>query len=234
MPGADRVQWTAAYGLTETTVTSTLYHVDPTKGLPTTPLVPIGRPIPGVEAWVLSDQLEPVALGEAGQLYIGGSGLVTEYVNDPRLTAQKFRSVSLPDGRCLRLFETGDRACWLPDGNLAFLGRTDDQLKWHGFRIEPGEIETVLLGHPEVREAAVVLNEQAGESNLVACVVLQARAEVTSSTLHAYLRQRLPVAKIPAHIIVQEQLSRTPSGKIDRRALSHDEGVVACFAGTTR
>ena len=160
-----------AYGLTEAAVTSLIYEAP--RGHPPEILssIPIGRPVANIQACVLDRHLCPVPIGVPGELYIGGDGLARGYLNRPDLTREKFLPNPFHPDPGSRLYKTGDRARWLRDGNIEFLGRVDLQVKVRGFRIETGEVETVLARHPEVRACAVVAEEKSGNKRLVAYVV---------------------------------------------------------------
>jgi amino acid adenylation domain-containing protein len=204
-----------AYGPTEATIGPTYYRVNGHS--PTTSTVPIGRPIANTRIYILDANGRPVPVGVPGELYVGGVGVARGYLNRPDLTAQRF--LDDPFGAPgERMYRTGDRARWLADGNLEYLGRVDRQVKLRGFRIEPEEIEAVLLQHPSVREAAVVVREdRASERRLVAYM---APADATPATeLRAWLQGRLPAHMIPASFVALERLPLTPNGKVDRKAL---------------
>jgi acyl carrier protein len=187
--------------------------------------IPIGRPISDTRAHIVDPLLRPVPLGSPGELCLGGAGLARGYWRRPGLTAERF----VPDpfsGGGERLYRTGDLARFLPDGTVEYLGRTDAQVKIRGFRIEPGEIEAALVEHPAVREAAVVPQEAAGGKRLAAFLVTEEGADLESAALHELLqglRERLPQWMVPAAVSVVETLPRTPSGKLDRRALAHQD-----------
>jgi amino acid adenylation domain-containing protein len=183
-------------------------------------LVPIGRPIANTQIYILDGYLQPVGVGVAGELYIGGDGLARGYLNRPDLTAEKFISNPFSDEPRARLYKTGDRARYLSDGNIEFLGRLDDQVKIRGFRIELGEIEAVLGQHPAVEETVVMVREDVpGNKRLVAYVVVNQTSAPTVSQLHQFLKQKLPEYMIPSAIVKLEALPLTPNGKVDRRAL---------------
>ncbi|WP_168714144.1 non-ribosomal peptide synthetase [Streptomyces sp. A1136] len=210
------VRWLNAYGPTETTITATLH--EPAPGAPgggTT--VPIGRPLPGVRAYVLDERLRPVPPGVHGDLYLAGPGVSQGYLADPGRTA----SVFLPDpwgppGE--RMYATGDRVRAAADGTLDFLGRTDHQVKLRGFRIELGEIEAAMSAHPKVKDAAVVLREDVpGKPVLVGYAALGGTA--TADELREHLARRLPEYMVPAALVLMDALPRGERGKTDRRAL---------------
>jgi amino acid adenylation domain-containing protein len=206
------------YGTTETTVHSTyrllgLADLDPASGSP------VGVPIAGVGVWVLDGELQPVPVGVAGQVYIGGAGVARGYLGRPGLTAERFVPDPFAvDGHPGRLYRTGDRARWRADGSLEFLGRLDHQLKVRGFRIEPAEVEAALTAHPAVRQAVVTARaDPGGGDQLVAYLVGAERASVEG--LRSWLERRLPAWMVPSVFVWLEALPLTPSGKLDRRAL---------------
>ncbi|QKG84716.1 amino acid adenylation domain-containing protein [Kroppenstedtia pulmonis] len=200
------------YGPTETTVTATSYLCQGESGHP-----PIGRPIANVEAYVLDSDLHPVPVGVPGELYLGGAGLARGYLNQPDLTAERFISHPFQQGSNARLYRTGDRVRYLPDGNLEFIGRMDHQVKIRGFRIEPGEIESTLLNHKGVEEAVVLAKEiEPGDKRLVAYVVLE---DTDVKQLRDYLKERLPNHMVPSYLIPLSQMPLTTNGKVDRKSL---------------
>ncbi|MCP4661953.1 MAG: amino acid adenylation domain-containing protein [bacterium] len=181
--------------------------------------VAIGRPIANTEVYVLDARLRPVPIGLEGELYIAGDGLARGYHDRPMLTAEGFIPNPFRDEPGSRIYRTGDLVRYLADGNLAFRGRRDHQVKVRGFRIELAEIEAVLGRHPRVREAVVTVSEAiAGDERLVACVVPEGPAPVAGS-LSGLLRERLPPYMVPAAFVVMDGFPRTPSGKVDRAAL---------------
>ena len=204
------------YGPTEaTTFTTTFEITSVTEGS-----IPIGRPIGNARVYVLDAHLQPVAVGVAGELYIGGDGVAKGYLNQPELTAEKFIAdpfSSVPDAR---LYRTGDLARWLPQGTVEYLGRNDNQVKIRGFRIELGEIETRLGSHDSVREAAVlVVQDSAGSKQLVGYYTAQAGETVDSQRLRAHLAAQLPDYMVPAAYVQLHTLPLTANGKLDRLAL---------------
>jgi amino acid adenylation domain-containing protein len=204
------------YGPTETTVWSSVFKVESRVN----GIVPIGRPIANTQFYILDNYQQPVPVGVTGELYIGGLGVARGYLNRKELTASKF----LPDPfrQAGRMYRTGDRARFLPDGNVQFLGRADGQVKLFGFRIEVGEIESVLGEHPVVKDCVVVLREAAQGPRLVAYVVTRAPHGLKAAELVNHLKKILPNYMVPS-IVILESLPLTPAGKIDRRALPAPE-----------
>ncbi len=151
------ILWCNAYGPTETTVTCTAFIPDSDWD---EPQMPIGKPLPGYTAYILNEQMQPVGERETGQLFIGGPAVARGYLGRPDLTERAFLSVDLPGyDHSIRIYRTGDLARWLPDGNIEFSGRVDHQMKIGSYRIEPGEIESVILQHEAIRDALVVCEE---------------------------------------------------------------------------
>lgn len=206
------------YGPTEAAIDAT-YHVcdrEPQGGT-----VPIGRPIDGMKAYVLDDNLQPVPTGEIGELCLAGLGLARGYLNSPELTRQKF----LPDPRSAdpeaRLYRTGDRVRQRPDGTLEYLGRSDGQVKLRGHRIEMGEIESLLCESPGVAAAAVILRtDRPDDPRLAAFVTPRPGGRIDPETLRSRLGVMLPAPAVPSSFTVLDTMPRLPSGKIDRAALT--------------
>ena len=208
-----RAEITGLGGATEATVWSNWYPIGEVGADWTS--IPYGRPMPNAQYHVLDAGLSPCPIGVPGDLYIGGDCLCVGYAQQPAVTAAAF--VPDPFGTPgARLYRTGDRARYFPDGNLEFLGRIDHQVKIRGFRIELGEIELALARHAAVREAVVLAREDVpGDKRLVAYVVPQGELP----DLKDFLRQTLPDYMIPAAFVELEALPVTPNGKLDRRAL---------------
>jgi amino acid adenylation domain-containing protein len=210
------------YGPTETVVGCCVFEAMPDGGAAGP--VPIGRPIANTRLAVLDRDLYPVPQGSRGELFVGGAGVARGYLAHPDLTAQSFVPDPYGGTPGARLYRTGDLVRQRSDGNLEFLGRTDQQAKIRGFRIEPGEIEAVLGGHPLVSDTAVLVREDVqGDRRLVAYAV--ATGTLTGSELAEWLRSRLPEYMVPQALIVLDRLPLTPNGKVDRRALPAPETV---------
>jgi len=187
-------------------------------------LPPIGRPVANTEMYILDNWMNPAPIGVAGDLYIGGEALARSYLNRPVETGERFIPASYGERPGARLYLTGDRARYLSDGNIEFLGRRDHQVKVRGYRIELGEIETRMGEAPGVCEcAAAVRTDETGTGYLVGYVVRQEGEECPVSELRRFLRERLPDYMVPTAFVILESLPMTPSGKINRRALPAPE-----------
>ncbi|MFQ5555825.1 MAG: AMP-binding protein, partial [Acidimicrobiia bacterium] len=205
------------YGPTEATVwvVSTELTSPPERPMRRTP---IGRPVPNGPAYILDDRGAPVPIGIAGELHLGGSQIARGYLNRPDLTAERFVPDPFSEIPCARMYRSGDLATWLPNGDIAFLGRLDRQVKIRGFRVEPGEIETTLRSHPQVLDGAVIARPGAGGvARLLGYAVCQPGVE--AGELTTWLQSRLPPFMVPAAITILEELPRTTSRKLDERAL---------------
>ncbi|WP_052675795.1 non-ribosomal peptide synthetase [Paenibacillus sp. IHBB 10380] len=206
------------YGPTENTVVATSYVVE--EGARN---IPIGKPLPNMQVYVLGEanQLQPI--GIAGELCIAGDGLARGYLNRPELTKEKFVENPFVPGE--RMYRTGDLARWLLDGNLEYLGRIDEQVKIRGFRIELGEVHEQLMKHEAVEDAVVIARKgEEGQSYLCAYVVTE--EELPVSAWRKHMGQSLPEYMIPSYFVRMEKLPLTPNGKVDRKALPAPEGAV--------
>ncbi|AGA31110.1 amino acid adenylation domain-containing protein [Singulisphaera acidiphila] len=216
IPKADTL-WNL-YGPTETTVWSAAAKVETGNGS-----VSIGRPIANTQIYILDARLQPLPIGVAGELYIGGDGVARGYLNRPALTAERF----LPDpfGKPgARIYRTGDLARWRTDGTLECLGRIDHQVKIRGHRIELGEVEDALNAHPHVQAAVAVARPDAqGNAQLVAYLVTDDDAQTTTAELRRWLKNALPEPMIPSAFVLLDALPLTPNGKVDRNALPNPD-----------
>jgi amino acid adenylation domain-containing protein len=208
------------YGPTETTIWSTSARVDRDE-VARAQSVSIGRPLANTRVYVLDARREPVPVGVAGELYIGGAGLARGYLRRPELTAERFVANPFGGGR---LYRTGDLCRWLPDGRLEFLGRVDHQVKIRGHRVELGEVEHALREAAGVREVVVVARPAAaGQPGGERLVAYLAGAAPSAVELRRLLRERLPEPLVPSAFVALERLPLTPNGKIDRKALPAPE-----------
>jgi amino acid adenylation domain-containing protein len=213
-----RIELINTYGPTEATVAATRWKAP--QAVNDLAAVPIGRPIANTQVYILDPHLNPVPIGVAGELHLGGAGLARGYLNRPELTAEKFIPNPFSDDPNARLYKTGDLARYLADGNIEFLGRIDQQVKIRGFRIELGEIEAVLNQHPSVKACAVLAREDApGDKRLVAYVVAQDDSTLVPNGLRGFLKRKLPDYMLPSAFVRLDALPHTPNGKLDRRAL---------------
>ncbi len=200
------------YGPTENTTFSSYYPVHDAQIHD----IPIGYPIANSTIEIVDKHGQPVPVGVAGEIWVGGDGVGLGYLNRPKLTSERFVQV----GDKSQLYKTGDLGMWLSDGAVRFIGRIDNQLKVRGFRVEPGEIEQTLLAHPDVLEAVVLpRTTSVGTKELLGYFV----GEVVSADLRTYLAEKLPSYMVPAHLVQLEQFTLNRSGKIDRSALPEPE-----------
>ncbi|MFD8807983.1 amino acid adenylation domain-containing protein [Streptomyces sp. NPDC059597] len=208
------------YGLTETTVSSTFFRVDPVDQSRDWPNLPIGTPLPSADLRILDHRLRPVPVGSIGDLYIGGISLARGYYGRPGLTAARFVADPDPAHPGARLYRTGDLVRQRPDGNLEFVSRADTQVKIRGFRVEPAEIEANLSLHPEIAESVVVVHEpEPGDKRLVAYIVPRTSPAPAASVLREFLEKELPPYMVPATFVELPALPLTPNGKVDHAKL---------------
>jgi non-ribosomal peptide synthetase component F len=203
------------YGPTETTSTAINYRLDGATE------ILIGKPIDNTVVYILDEGLQQVPVGTRGEICIGGHGLTRGYLNRPELTRARFIDDPFRTGE--RLYRTGDIGMYLPDGNIRYLGRNDNQVKFRGFRIELDEIGNILGSHPDVIDVSVGLKTGRQGDRLVA-VVCAASGQIDKAALRAFLLNCLPSYMVPEEIDVIESMPLTPTGKIDRQALFAGEG----------
>ncbi|MBW4583715.1 non-ribosomal peptide synthetase [Aetokthonos hydrillicola Thurmond2011] len=204
-----------AYGPTEATVWATVAKCQDSHEAP-----PIGNPIKNTRIYILDAQLQPVPVGVAGELCIAGVGLARGYLNRPDLSAEKFMPNPFSKEPGERIYRTGDLARWLPDGNIQFLGRIDQQVKLRGFRIELGEIEAVISQYPNVREAVVIAQDDGVDNKrLVAYVISDQTQVIGVSELRSFLKDKLPNYMVPSAFVFLEAMPLTHTGKVNRKAL---------------
>jgi amino acid adenylation domain-containing protein len=211
-----RIEIYNEYGPTEATVGCMLYKYSIETDFHQ--FIPIGKPTANYAVYLLDSEGNPVPVGAVSEIYISGAGLARGYMNRPELTAEKFIDIHHSSFITHRLYRTGDLARWLPDGNIEFLGRVDEQVKIRGARIEMEEIERVLLKKEEIREAVVSVKEdKSGDKYLSAYFVSQ--NALSQFELKEFLSKYLPAYMIPSHLVPVEKIPLTPNGKVDRKAL---------------
>ncbi|WP_009631335.1 non-ribosomal peptide synthetase [Synechocystis sp. PCC 7509] len=202
------------YGPTETTVGVLTYKVKPINQAKT---LPIGRPLANTQAYILDDRLQPVPIFVPGELYIGGANLARGYLNSPELTAQKF--INNPFSDTGKLYKTGDKARFYPDGSIEFLGRSDRQVKIHGFRIELEEVEAIFSQHPAIKQAVVICENE----RLIAYIV--AHPAPTAKELRHFGLELLPEYMLPSAFVFLDAIPLTPNGKVDFKSLPAPDTV---------
>ena len=207
------------YGITETTVHVTYREVlaaDAARGSHSL----IGVPIPDLQLYLLGDDRQPVPAGETGEIYVGGAGVARGYLNRPELNAERFLPDTFSGVPGARLYKSGDLARILPDGEMEYLGRGDGQVKIQGFRIEVGEVEAGIVGHPSIREARVIAHtDAAGTKRLVAYYVVEPGKALATRELSEYLGAKLPPWMVPSVYLPVDAFPLTPHGKVDYAAL---------------
>jgi amino acid adenylation domain-containing protein len=217
--GDQNPQLVNMYGITETTVHVT-YRPITNEDVQSGQGSVIGERIPDLQLYVLDGNLQPVPIGVAGELFVGGAGLARGYHNRPELTVERFIPNPYSNKPGARLYKTGDVARYLPNGDLEYLGRADQQVQIRGFRVELGEIEVVLAEYPGVNMAVVMAREdRPGDKRLVAYVVASHEPTPTFGELRSFLKEKLPDYMIPSGFVYLDTLPLTPNGKVDRRAL---------------
>ncbi|HMS34192.1 MAG TPA: amino acid adenylation domain-containing protein [Ignavibacteria bacterium] len=215
------------YGPTEATIDVTYFKCE---GEYKSRYFPIGKPVYNAAAYVLDKYMNPVPVGVAGELFLGGAGIAQGYLNNPELTNEKFIDDIFSKQTGKKLYRTGDLAKYSEDGNLEFLGRADHQVKLRGFRIELEEIEAKLLKHNAVKEAVVIVREdKPGVQRLTAYLIYSDKNEVDHNDLRNYLRESLPEYMVPADFVSLDELPMTPNGKVDRNSLPVPELIISEF-----
>ncbi|AZS89595.1 amino acid adenylation domain-containing protein [Streptomyces griseoviridis] len=209
---------TNEYGPTEATVGCVTYRLEPGDSVPQGP-VPIGRPAPGVQAHVLDEQFRPVADGAVGELFVAGDQVALGYLNQPELTAERFIADPFASSNA-RMYRTGDLVRRLPDGDLAYVGRVDQQVKIRSHRVEPGELEAVLAAMDGVGQVCVTAEPGPGGLCLVAHVVPQGEADGLARRLRHQAAEQLPAYMLPSAVVLVDRMPLTPQGKVDRAALT--------------
>ncbi len=205
------------YGPTEATIDTTCWTCDEESDRT---IVPIGKPIMNTQVYLLDQYGQLAPIGVPGEIYIGGAGLARGYLNRPEITAARFLPHPFSNEPGDRLYRTGDLARYLPDGNLEYLGRVDNQVKVRGFRLELGEIEMVLKSYAAIRDAVTIVREgKPGEKQLVAYLIAESGQVVQVTELRHFLQKKVPDYMLPAHFLFLECFPLTPNGKLDREAL---------------
>ena len=219
--GLENVHLDNTYGLTESTCVATRVRLTPQERRQYSQReVTIGKAIDNVNLYVLDENGKRVPPGVAGELYIGGDCLAREYLNLPELTAERFLPDPFAGDAAARMYKSGDLVQWRPDGSLEYLGRSDEQIKIRGFRVEPGEIEAALLQFAGLADAVVLKRaDPSGTEQLLAYLVLEQGSALDEKALRAFLSKRLPKYMLPAFYTVMAEFPLTPSRKIDKNAL---------------
>lgn len=199
--------------------------------------VPIGKPIANTQLYVLDENFAPVPIGVAGELYIGGANVGRGYLNKPALTAEKFVPDPFIEKIGARLYQTGDIVRYLEDGSIDYLERRDGQIKLRGQRIELGEIQTVLLLHPEIFDAVVIVRTEPENNHVALIAYYLSKKDLAFNDLREFLQKRLPSQMIPSYFIRLEKMPLSPNGKLDRKALllpkTRNEDKISVYAAPT-
>ncbi|MHB1949068.1 MAG: amino acid adenylation domain-containing protein [Gammaproteobacteria bacterium] len=222
------------YGPTEATVATSWIIIDKDNINQFNDLIPIGKPVLNSELYILDKNLQPVPIGEIGELYIGGKGVAKGYLNRAEITAKKFIKNPFTRQSSSMLYKTGDLCLYLNDGNIEFRGRTDHQIKIRGFRVEIGEIDKCLSSHPLIKKAVVIAKEpvdKSHEKKLVAFYVSKSNETLNIRELRDHISETLPEYMIPAAFVNIESIPLSPNGKIDYKALNNMEFTMehSCF-----
>lgn len=205
------------YGPTEATVSSCTYTI-PKNSPPITSRIPIGRPNPNCKVYVLDKHLNCMPVNCYGTIYIGGIGVARGYLNNPELTAQRFIKSPFVEGDVL--YNTGDIGRWLPDGNIDFIGRNDNQIKIRGFRIQIEEVEKILIKHPSVSECKIIVKDTSNEDKLmIACAILKEGESLTIESMRDFIEKYLPDYMVPSDIMLLANFPLNQNNKVDSKAL---------------
>ena len=217
--GGSETRLINSFGLTEAAIDSTYFEASKLD-LPADRNVPIGRPFANMQVYIVDSHLNPQPIGVPGEICVGGAGVARGYHGRPELTAEKFIPDPFGGEAGARMYRTGDKGKFLPDGNIEFMGRIDFQVKLRGFRIELGEIESGLARHPDIDHAVVIVREDTpGDKRLVAYYTLEREPAPGLSALKSFLLEKLPDYMIPNAFVRLEEIPLTPNGKVDRKAL---------------
>ncbi|MCB9419418.1 MAG: amino acid adenylation domain-containing protein [Ardenticatenaceae bacterium] len=216
LPGTELIN---GYGPTECTTFSTTYSI-PLPVPDDWTAIPIGHPIVNTTTYILDKDLQPVLVGERGELYVGGLGVARGYLNRPELTTERFLPDPFTDDSEAKMYKTGDVVRYLSDGRIDFIGREDDQVKIRGYRIEMGEVEAHLSQHPNIRDAKVIVHpDPAGNKQLAGYLTSRDGADLDITGIREFMKNKVSDYMIPAYLIQIEQIPLTPNGKLDKKAL---------------
>jgi amino acid adenylation domain-containing protein len=209
------------YGSTETTINTTLYECKPEELNGT---IPIGKPLMNYSVFILKEDWQVAPVGIPGEICVSGAGLARGYLNNKKLTEEKFVDNPYLPGE--KMYRTGDLGMWNDDGNIEFLGRIDHQVKINGMRVEPGEIESALNQHPSIRESLVVNSKvHSGIVHFIAYVVPEQDLKIQADELRTFLKNKLPVYMIPSDFVIMDSFPLTVHGKVDRKTLPSPENI---------